>query len=87
MSVIEEPYWRNSAKQLAALFARIPGLKDSDLGDDPQRFLAEYVPPARVWDQRTEDLRARFLSMGEPQFRGIYNTFLERRNMPDFNTR
>jgi hypothetical protein len=80
----EEPYWVNSARTLARLLANIPGLKDSDLGEDPQKFLAEYVPPAGTWDKRSEGWRSMFVHMGEKQFRGIYDTYLEKRDKPGF---
>jgi len=70
-----EPYWLHSAKQLARLFERIPDLKLSDLGDDPQKFLASYVPPAGLWDKETEDLRQAFLHMEPRVFQTVYMTY------------
>ena len=86
-SKFDDPFWIHGARRLAELFACIPDLKDSDLGDDPQRFLAAYVPAPGSWDERTERLRSSFVEMEEKPFRGIYDTYLEERGKPGFNIR
>lgn len=86
VSEFDDPYWVNSARQLAELFSQILNLKDSDLGDNPQAFLASYVPPAGSWDKKTEWLRSMFVRMGDKQFLGIYQTYLEERDKPGFKT-
>jgi len=64
-----EEYWAITAKNLAGLFSCIPGFKLSDLGDDPQKFLAAYVPTSSLWDERAEHLRQYFVRM-EPRLFG-----------------
>lgn len=80
----EERYWIESARMLARLLERIPGLRDSDFGDDPLEFLANYVPAQGSLDETTESLRRVFLRMSREQFRSVYETYLEERGKPGF---
>lgn len=59
----EERYWIESARVLARLLERIPGLRDSDFGDDPLESLANYVPAQGSLDETTESLRRVFTSL------------------------
>jgi hypothetical protein len=80
----EEPYWVDSARILARLFEHMPDVNPSDLGDNFQEFLKSYVPPAGSWDERMEAFRSVFVQMGDKQFRGVYETYLEERDKPGF---
>lgn len=80
----EEPYWVNSARQLARLFEHMPNVNPSDLGDDPQKFVTSYVPPAGSWSEWAETSRESFVHMSDKQFQSIYETYLEERDKPGF---
>lgn len=79
-----ETYWLNSARQLARLFTYMPDINPSDLGDDPQKFVASYVPPGGTWDEWAEFSRKSFVDMSDKQFRSVYETYLEEREKPGF---
>jgi hypothetical protein len=79
----EDPYWVESARALARLFTYMPDVDPSDLGDDPQKFLASYVPKG-LWDERAESWRSTFANMGDKEFQGVYQTYLEERDKPGF---
>jgi hypothetical protein len=75
--MIEDQYWKESARQLAEIFSCIPGFQLSDLGDDAQKFLAAYVPVVKAWDERIESLRAAYVKKGATEFKTIYDAYLE----------
>jgi len=72
----EEPYWDLAAEQLRRVIESIPGLNPVEAGEGLQRFLASYNPPEGAWDERILALRDSFVSMGDKQFRSIYQTYL-----------
>ncbi len=75
-----EDHWQVFAKELASLFAVMPGVDPAKLGDDPQCFLASYEPPKGLWEERHEQLRKHFVDvMDRRTFQSIYATFLEQR--------
>jgi len=79
-----EPYWVESARMLARLLEYMPDIKPSDLGDNFQKLLKSYVPPAGLWDERAEGFRSVFLGMSDKQFRSVYQTYLWEREKPGF---
>jgi hypothetical protein len=80
----EEPFWVESARQLARLFTYMPDVNPSNLGDDPQKFVASYEPPAGSWDEWAESSRKSFVRMDQRAFQSVYQTYLSERDKPGF---
>jgi hypothetical protein len=71
-----DPHWIDMAVMLWMFLRQLPGLEyPYELGEDPQKTLAEYVAPDGYWTKELEETRLYFACVGKREFEVIYATF------------
>jgi hypothetical protein len=78
MAHSDEPFWQDSAEDFGNFLGLLPGLNPYDLGDDPQKTLADYVGPPGYCMEEFEAQRVHYATMERATFRTIYATFVTR---------
>ena len=63
-----EVFWEVMEKRLAALLSVMPGINPANLGDEPQQFLASYMPPGS-WGEEEKALLRQFAEMDSRAFK------------------
>lgn len=71
----EDPFWIDSARQLAVLFSRMPDVDPLYLGADAQSFLKAYKPVSLLWDKDSDSSRERFVTLEPKTFNSIYQLY------------
>jgi hypothetical protein len=71
-----DPHWTAMTERLRVFLSQLPGLEyPYDLGEDPQKILAEYVAPVGYWTEELERTRLMFAWMPTREFGSIYARF------------
>ena len=81
-----EVFWEVMEKRLAALLSVMPGINPANLGDEPQQFLASYMPPGS-WGEEEKALLRQFAEMDSRAFQNIYAGYRNKMQRQAFKRR
>jgi hypothetical protein len=69
----KNPFFEQNADDLAAFLASLLNVNAYDLGDDPQKTIAGYIPPPGfVLSEKQRATQKYFASMGPKAFSCVY---------------